>query len=102
MLRLSGMQIVGDRLESGIRVHLERALDVGPPWKYHGAAVTPVARFELSMALSADGAVHVDLAPGAPAGVAEKLYLLGRVLLKHALADGAPPPRRLVRWRAEP
>jgi hypothetical protein len=28
--------------------------------------------------------------------------LLGRVLLKHARADGAPPPRRLVRWRAQP
>jgi len=102
MLRLFRMPIVGDRPERGIRVHLERVPDLGPPWKYHGAAVTPVARFELTISLSADGVVHVDLAPDAPAGVAEKLYLLGRVLLKHARADGAPPPRRLVRWRAQP
>lgn len=73
-----------------------------PDADYHGSAISATARLEISMALSGDGAVHVDLAPAPSPGVTEKLHLLGRALLRRARADRASPPRRLVRWRAEP
>ena len=43
----------------------------------------------------------VELAAGAPEGIAERVRLLMRAAYKHAREDGQPPPRRIVRWRAE-
>jgi hypothetical protein len=95
------MTIVGERPETGVRVELERDEAPDPPWEYRGEVVTPDARFEITVAISAEGEVRVALAADAPPGLAEKLRLLARTLWRHAQAEGAPPPRRLLRWRPE-
>jgi hypothetical protein len=95
------MGIVGDRPETGVRVAVERAPGGGPPWSYAGEAVTPAARFPLAAVIASDGVVSVQLPDGAPAGLAEQVRLNLRAAWKHAHDDGAPPPRRIVRWRAE-
>lgn len=101
MLDVQKMAIAGDRPESGFRIELERSHDVGPPWEYRGFTVTREARFALGVHVSGDGSVRVEIAPNAPEALAEKLRRLARVLWKHARLDGAPPPRRVVRWRAD-
>jgi hypothetical protein len=102
--------IVGDRPESGVRIALERPAHGGPPWSYAGEAVTPEARFALSAVIAADGTVAIELQlqpqlepqlRDAPAALVEKVRLLVRAAWKHAHEDGAPPPRRIVRWRAD-
>jgi hypothetical protein len=95
------MAIAGDRPESGFRIELERPRDLGPPWEYQGFAATREARFALGVHVFADGSVRVEIASNAPGALAEKLRRLARVLWKHARLDGAPPPRRVVRWRAD-
>jgi hypothetical protein len=101
MLNVQKMAIAGDRPESGFRIELERSHDAGPPWEYQGFAVTREARFALGVHVSGDGSVRVDMAPNAPAALAETLRRLARVLWKHARLDGVAPPRRVVRWRAD-
>lgn len=95
------MAIVGGHPESGVRVVVERPHAEGPPWQYTGEAATRDARFVVSARLDADGVVTVDLQPGAPAGLADKVRLIVRAGWKHAGDQGAAPPRRLVRWRAD-
>jgi hypothetical protein len=51
--------------------------------------------------VEADGTVAIDLPGDAPAGLAEKVRLIVRAACKRAAEDGAPPPRRIVRWRAD-
>jgi hypothetical protein len=95
------MAIVGHHPESGVRVTVERPRVGGPPWRYVGEVATESARYGLSVTLEADGAVAVDLQSEPPSGLAEKVRLIVRAAWKHARDDGAPPPLRLARWRAE-
>jgi hypothetical protein len=95
------MGIVGHHPESGVRVDVERAREGGPPWLYEGEAVTPASRFRLAASVGDDGTVVVDLDPGAPVALAEKVRLLLRTAWKHAEEDVACPPRHIVRWRAD-
>jgi hypothetical protein len=100
------MGIVGDHPESGVRVDVERPSQGGPPWRYAGHAVTATARLPMTAVVEADGAVVVELrAEGAasapPADLEAKVRLILRAAWKHGSEDGAPPPRRIVRWRSE-
>jgi hypothetical protein len=95
------MGIVGNHPETGVRIEVQRERAGGPPWLYQGDAVTPGARFHVSATIADDGMVSLDLQEGAPAGLAEKVRLLVRAAWKHAREDDAPPPRRIVRWRAD-
>jgi hypothetical protein len=45
--------------------------------------------------------VRVDLALHAPEGIGDRVRLLMRAAYKHAREDAQPPPRHIVRWRAE-
>jgi hypothetical protein len=94
------MGIVSPYPESGVRVEATRAAE-GPPWEYAGEAVVPDARFPLKVVVSEDGGVAVELPTGAPGGLAERVRLIVRAAFRHARDEGAPPPRRLLRWRAE-
>lgn len=96
----SFMGIVGQHPERGVRVDLERP-EGGPPWAYRGEAVTPADRFALQATIGAAGEVGVDLDPRAPPGLVDRVRLLLRAAWKHAMDEGAPPPRRIVRWRAD-
>jgi hypothetical protein len=93
--------IVGGHPESGVRVDMARPMEGGPPWRYEGEAKTPRATFRLTAEVSAEGTVSVDLPPGAPPGLADKVRLVARAVWKHAREDDIPPPRRIVRWRAD-
>jgi hypothetical protein len=93
--------IVCDRPETGVRVDLVRPARGGPPWRYRGEATTPSERFPLTGEVSAGGEVSVGLPAEAPAGLAAKVRLLVRAAWKHAHEDAMPPPRRIVRWRAD-
>jgi hypothetical protein len=93
------MTIVGEYPESGVRVEVERPVTGGPPWRYHGEAVTPTARFSLHLLAQEDGSVTVELADGAPPELSEKTRLMLRAVCRHAVKDDAVPPRRIVRWR---
>jgi hypothetical protein len=96
------MGIVGTP-ESGVRIDVSRPRDGGPPWRYEGEALTPEARHPVIAVVSADGQVAVDV-PGwadATAAIADRVRLLLRAAYKHAREDGQPPPRQVVRWRAD-
>jgi hypothetical protein len=95
------MAIVGRDLENGVRVEAERPITDGPPWSYQGEAVTRRERFRLAANVDVDGAVSVALEPDPPPGLAEKVRLIIRSAWRHAAEGGAPPPRRIARWRAE-
>jgi hypothetical protein len=95
------MGIVGHRPETGVRIDIARGRAGGPPWRYEGEAVTPSERFRVVAVVGDDGTVSVELQSDAPAGLAEKVRLLVRAVWKHAHDDDAPPPRRIVRWRAD-
>ena len=95
------MSIIGSSPESGIRIDVSRPREGAPPWRYEGEAVTAAARFPLATTVSADGEVLVELPPEAPEGIGERVRLLMRAAYKHAREDAQPPPRRIVRWRAE-
>jgi hypothetical protein len=94
------MGIVSPYPESGVRVDATRSAE-GPPWQYVGEAVVPTARFDLKVTVSADGQAAVELPADAPAGLGERVRLIVRTAFKHARDDGAPPPRRIVRWRPD-
>jgi hypothetical protein len=115
------MGIIGDTPESGVRIDVARPREGGPPWRYEGEAVTSTGRLRLAATVSADGEVVVELGadeaseaageagpPGAAdpssAATAERVRLLVRAAYKHARAEGGegqPPPRRILRWRAD-
>lgn len=95
------MTIVGQRPEGGVRIELERAAEGAAPWNYRGHAVTPLARFPLHVVLSQRGDVQVDLPPDAPNALATRVRLMMRALWRHARDEGAPPARRLMRWRPD-
>jgi hypothetical protein len=68
---------------------------------------TPTDEFPLRARVTVEGVVVIEPpserelpAPALPAGAEQKAKLLLRAAWKHADADGAPPPRRIVRWRA--
>lgn len=95
------MPIVGDHPETGVRIEVTRSVLGGPPWRYEGEAVTASARFRLEATVSAGGHVLVALPAEAPEGIAEKTRLLLRAAWKHAREDALPPPRHVLRWRAD-
>jgi hypothetical protein len=95
------MGIVGHHPETGIRIDVTRAQQGAPPYRYEGEANTSSSRFKLAATIDSEGGVAIELEEGAPAGLAEQVRLLLRTAWKHAGEDGAPPPRRIVRWRAE-
>jgi hypothetical protein len=95
------MSIIGSTPETGVRIDVSRPREGSPPWRYEGEAVTSTARFLLVSTVSAEGDVVVELPPGAPEGIGERVRLLLRAAYKHAREDTQPPPRRIVRWRAE-
>jgi hypothetical protein len=105
------MGIVGNTPETGVRIDMSRQREGGPPWRYEGQAVTPDATWPVVATVADDGQVQVELA-SAPASaapteataieaIAERVRLLLRAAYKHAREDGQPPPRRIVRWRAD-
>ncbi len=83
------MAIVGDRPESGMRIVLDRVRE--EPLEYAGRVQTPESDVEI--------VVVGDDVRGAPPELAEKVRLLVRSALRHAEADGRPPPARIARWR---
>jgi hypothetical protein len=113
------MRIVGSTPETGVRIDVTRPREGGPPWLYEGEAVTSNARIPVKAVVSGEGQVTVELQlpAGAPAesvhdgpdgdtnggleGTAERVRLLLRAAYKHAREDAQPPPRRIVRWRAD-
>jgi hypothetical protein len=95
------MGIVGHHPESGFRIEVERPRAGDAPWRYEGEVVTPSDRYRVAAVLGEDGGVSVELQSGAPAQLAEKTRLLVRSAWKHARDEEAPPPRRIVRWRAD-
>ena len=96
------MAIVGDHPEGGIRFDLERPAAGGPPWVYAGSAFTSDAEVKLRASVDADGVVAVEDEARVPKEVAQRAKLLLRTAWKHATQAeaGAPPPRRIHRWRA--
>ncbi|MGD0679607.1 MAG: hypothetical protein ABSC94_29820 [Polyangiaceae bacterium] len=94
------MGVVGQHPETGLRVEMDRP-EMAAPWEYHGEAVTPSARWPLLVTVSAEGLVTVVLSTEAPAGLSERVRLLMRAAWKHGKDEGQPPPRRIVRWRAD-
>jgi hypothetical protein len=95
------MSIIGSTPESGIRIDVSRAREGAPPWRYEGEAVTSTARFAVASTVTAEGDVVVELGADAPEGIGGRVRLLMRAAYRHAREDGQPPPRRIVRWRAE-
>jgi hypothetical protein len=95
------MGIVGHHPESGFRIDIERQRAAEAPWRYEGEVVTPSERFRVAAVLGEDGGVSVELQDGAPSGLVEKTRLLVRAAWKHAAEEDAPPPRHIVRWRAD-
>ncbi len=95
------MSIVGHQPETGVRIDVQRSLDGQPPWRYRGEAVTADARVPLVAVVSAEGDVAIELPPGAAPALRDKVRLIMRAAWKHAHQDGAPPPRRILRWRPD-
>jgi hypothetical protein len=101
MAQAGPMSIIGSTPETGMRIDVIRPREGAPPWRYAGEAVTSAARFAVAATVTAEGEVVVELGTDAPEGVGERVRLLMRAAYKHAREDGQPPPRRIVRWRAE-
>ncbi|MGH7270603.1 MAG: hypothetical protein ACREJ3_09245 [Polyangiaceae bacterium] len=99
------MTIIGSRPESGVRIDVQRSRGGGPPWHYCGEAALAEARFEVEATIGADGSVQVRALPGGSRApdreLIERLRLVLRGAWKHAQKDDTPPPRRIVRWRAD-
>ena len=95
------MSIVGSHPETGVRIDVERQRTEQAPWRYEGEVLTPSERYRVAAVLAADGVVLVELQSGAPPSLAEKTRLLVRAAWKHAHEEDAPPPRKIVRWRAD-
>jgi hypothetical protein len=96
------MSIVGGNPESGVRIEIERPAGGGPPWLYEGEAVTSEERFPVRAVVEADGTV-VFSSERAPPELLEKARLIVRAAHKNAREadEGAPPPRRIIRWRGQ-
>ena len=95
------MGIIGEHPESGVRIDVQRPSLGGPPWRYEGEAVTPAGRHRVVVVVEEGGAVQVQgLETDGPV-TPEPVRLIMRAVWKHARADGAPPPRRVVRWRPD-
>ena len=102
------MSIAGERPESGIRIAIERPRDTGAgaPWTYAGRADAPEATYPIRVVVEQQGDVRVEVCETErgtepPADLAEKVRLIVRAAFRQAKADGAPPARRIVRWRAD-
>jgi hypothetical protein len=95
------MGIIGEHPESGVRIDVERPLSGGPPWRYEGEAVTPTGRHRVVVVVEEGGTVHVQGVEAAAPLAPEPVRLLMRAVWRHAHAEGAPPPRRVVRWRPD-
>lgn len=100
------MGIVGDKPESGLRLHVEReARNLDAPYRYRGSLDAPDASWPVEAEIAAGGATRVDVGPSAsggppaPSDAAERVRLILRAALRQA--DGGPPPRKIVRWRGE-
>ncbi len=93
------MGIVGPRPETGVRIDLMRPPRGGPPWHYEGKIATATEQFQLTAVVSEAGDVAIS-AGARPEGAVQKARLMLRTAWKHARDDAAPPPRRIVRWRA--
>ncbi len=99
------------RPTTGLRIVLERtdppAAAGGAALQYVGHVLGPAETLEVTAVVAEDGAVAVHLgttepaglAAGRQAGLAEKVRLLVRTLVRQAKADELPPPRRINRWR---
>jgi len=91
--------IVGDRPETGVRIHLERDPSRNAaPYVYRGAAHTPEASHTAEVTVHEDGRVDVHLTD-APEDLGEKVRLIVRTVVRQA--EGDPPAWRIVRWRGE-
>lgn len=88
------MPITGDNPEHGARVDLTRTDDL--ELTYAGAISTKERTFSLRVTVQGDAVVAET--DGGPE-LAERARLIVRTALKHAAADGLPPPRRIQRWR---
>jgi hypothetical protein len=95
------MSIVGHHPDHGVRVVLERPRGVEPPWRYEGEAIVHTASFGVSVTLQAGGDVTVETHGEAPPGLIDRVRLIVRAAWKHAHEEGAAPPRRIARWRAD-
>jgi hypothetical protein len=112
------MGIIGEHPEGGVRIDVERPVLGGPPWRYEGDAVTPTGRHRVVIDVESDGTVQVRTSEAAPppppepvrtpeapsaegADLSTPVRLIMRAAWKHAHAEGAPPPRRVVRWRPD-
>ncbi|MBK6691159.1 MAG: hypothetical protein IPG50_02975 [Myxococcales bacterium] len=88
------MPITGDNPEHGTRVDLTRTDDA--ELTYTGRIATNDRSFSLRVTVAGDTVVaETDGGPD----LAERARLIVRTALKHAAADGLPPPRRIQRWR---
>jgi hypothetical protein len=96
------MPIVGDHPETGFRVVLERPHGDDAPFEYAGFVFLPQGKHTARVVVDGQGEVTVVL-DDAPAALRDKVRLLVRSICKSARADddGAPPPRRITRWRGE-
>lgn len=100
--------IVGDRPETGVRIHIERDKShEEPPWSYAGAAHVPDASFPITVTVDGEGEVVVNVARASsgaappPSDLAEKVRLIVRAAYRQAKTDDEPPAWRIVRWRGE-
>ncbi len=90
------MSIIGPHPTSGFRLDLLRETDLSP-WRYSGQLVTPLLQVPLTVDIEANG--DVVIAAEIEATLAERVRLLVRQVIKHALSEGQTPPRRIQRWR---
>ncbi len=90
------MSIIGSHPTSGFRIDLLREAGEAP-WKYRGQLATPDAEVALVVVVAASG--EVTLEADLDTAVAERVRLLVRQVVKHALAEELTPPRRIQRWR---
>jgi hypothetical protein len=68
-----------------------------PPWHYRGRLATVDAEVPLVVTVGAAG--EVALEAELDGVLAERVRLLIRQVVKHALAEEQAPPRRIQRWR---
>lgn len=94
------MPIASDRPESGVRIAIERdAAKDEPPWIYSGNVHLPEGSHPVAVTVDGAGEVTVEIGPGAPADLSEKVRLIVRTVYKQAKAEDEPPAWRIVRWR---
>ncbi len=108
MCYFRAVPIVGERPETGVRIHVERDKSrEDAPFEYVGAAHLPERSHPITVTVDAAGTVAVTVAPSAddgtapPSELAEKVRLIVRTVYRQAVADGEAPAWRIVRWRGE-